>query len=188
MHTYRLTPTRWSSRRYGQSALNLRRLLADAHLPFVAILVVDLINTFAWFARKGNTTCMLWRLLPIISVGCHFLNLFQTKYHSNRWSNRQSSTFYKEHLRRFRRFIFKKIIGQQSVNHCANRQKHKYLCADKNRNYVLWFWVTCRSKRSSRQIANHFTHFPKCLLRFLFSQHLVPSFHIVEHEIVGLPL
>ena len=51
-----LTPTRRSSRRYGQSALNLRRLLADAHLPtrlsaFVAILVVDLINTFAWFAR-----------------------------------------------------------------------------------------------------------------------------------------
>ena len=25
----------------------------------------------------------LWRLLPIISVGYHFLNLFQTKYHSS---------------------------------------------------------------------------------------------------------
>ena len=24
-----------------------------------------------------------WRLLPIISVGYHFLNLFQTKYHSS---------------------------------------------------------------------------------------------------------
>ena len=50
MHTYRLMPTRRSSRRYGQSALNLLRLLADAHLPtrlssFVAILVVNLINT-----------------------------------------------------------------------------------------------------------------------------------------------
>ena len=47
-----LTPTRRSSRRYGQSALNLRRLLANAHLPtrlssFVAILVVNLINTCA---------------------------------------------------------------------------------------------------------------------------------------------
>ena len=45
-------PTRRSSRRYGQSALNLRRLLANAHLPtrlssFVAILVVNLINTCA---------------------------------------------------------------------------------------------------------------------------------------------
>ena len=56
MHTYRLTPTRRSSRRYGQSALNLCRLLADAHLPtrlsaFVAILVVDLGE---WFVRPDQ--------------------------------------------------------------------------------------------------------------------------------------
>ena len=127
---------------------------------------------------------MLLRLLPIISVGYHFLNLFQTKYHSNRWSNRRQNFTRNTYVDS--EDLFKKIIGQQSVNHCANRQKYKCLWADKNRNHVLCFWVTCRSKRSSRQIANLFTHFPKCLLRFLFSQHLIPSFHIVEDEIVGL--
>ena len=133
-----------------------------------------------------DTTYILWRLLPIISVVYHFLNLFQTKYHSNRRSNRRQHFTGNTYVDS--EDLLNKFIGQQNLNHCANRQKHKCLCEDKNRNHVLCFRVTCRSKHSSRQIANLFTHFPKCLLRFLFSQHLIPSFHIVEHEIVGLPL
>ena len=68
-----------------------------------------------------------------------------------------------------------------TLNPCANRQHHTCLCADKNINHVLCFWVTNAHPAKSLILSPIYQN-----VYFLFSQHLIPSFHIVEHEIVCL--
>ena len=64
-----------------------------------------------------------WRLLPIISVGYHFLNLFQTKYHSS--ADQITVNILQGTLTSIQKIYLKKIIGQQQLERKSLRQSEK---------------------------------------------------------------
>ena len=64
-----------------------------------------------------------WHLLPIISVGYHFLNLFQTKYHSS--ADQITVKILQGTLTSIRKIYLKKIIGQQQLERKSLRQSAK---------------------------------------------------------------